>query len=80
MDYQSIIADIIVKQRRYEVKLNDIKPRNRLYEDIGCDSLDVMEIIMTAEKALKVKIPDENIFNIYRVKDLYKLFENTTAK
>ena len=43
-------------------------------KDIGFDSLDVMETIIEAEGAIKIKVKNSQIKNILTVGDIYKLF------
>ncbi len=35
-------------------KLEDIKPESRLKEDIGCDSLDIVELVMVIEEEFNI--------------------------
>ena len=42
-------------------KVEDIKLDSRLVEDLGADSLDVVELIMTFEDEFGVSLPDEEV-------------------
>lgn len=73
-----MVEEIINKAIRQQInKVYDliIKPEDNLYDDLGCDSLDVMEIIMATENLLKVQTSDKEIWKVMTVKDLYNLFE-----
>lgn len=48
------IKNIIVQQLGVDEK--DIKPTSRLIDDLGADSLDLMEIVMLIESKLDVEI------------------------
>ena len=52
----------------------------KLMDELGLDSLDVMEIIMESEGKTGVRIPDKLIHHIYTVEDIYKLFERVDGR
>lgn len=45
-------------------------------DDLGADSLDVVEVLMSIEDEFKVEIPDEEIDNIKTIGDLVAYIEN----
>ena len=45
-------------------------------EDLGADSLDVVELLMSIEDEFSMEIPDEEIENIKTVGDLVTYIEN----
>lgn len=47
-----------------------------LWQDMGLDSLDVMEVIIECEGVAGKSVPNEKINGIKTKDDLYKLFEN----
>ena len=48
---------------------NEITMETSFVEDLGCDSLDIVEIIMGVEDELDIKIPDESVEAIVTVGD-----------
>ncbi len=44
--------------------------------DLGADSLDVVELLMAIEDEFEVEIPDEEIENIKTIGDLVRYIEN----
>ena len=56
-----------------EVKREQITPEARITEDLGADSLDVVDITMQVEETFHVAIPDEQIENVSTVEDLCHL-------
>ncbi len=42
------------------VKVDDVIPTARLEEDLGADSLDVVELSMCVEDDFQIEIPDED--------------------
>lgn len=49
-----------------------IKPESRLVEDLGADSLDMVEMLMTLEDQFGVTISDEEALKIKTVADIAK--------
>jgi len=60
---KSIIAD------QLGVGEDEIKPESSFIEDLGADSLDIVELVMAMEEEFEVKIPDEEAENIKTVGD-----------
>ena len=60
---KSIIAD------QLGVGEDEIKPESSFIEDLGADSLDIVELVMEFEKAFNLQIPDEDAEKIASVGD-----------
>ena len=60
---KNIIAD------QLGVGEDEIKPGSSFIEDLGADSLDIVELVMAMEEAFGVDIPDEEAENIRTVDD-----------
>lgn len=45
-------------------------------EDLGADSLDVVDLIMSLEEEFSLEIPDEDVEKIKTVGDIVKYIEN----
>ncbi|GEL73494.1 acyl carrier protein [Myxococcus sp. AM001] len=60
---KSIIAD------QLGVGEDEIKPESSFIEDLGADSLDIVELVMAMEEEFEVEIPDEEAENIKTVAD-----------
>ncbi|WP_426753249.1 acyl carrier protein [Myxococcus sp. Y35] len=60
---KSIIAD------QLGVGEDEIKPESSFIEDLGADSLDIVELVMAMEEEFEVEIPDEEAENIKSVND-----------
>jgi acyl carrier protein len=45
-------------------------------EDLGADSLDVVEMLMTIEDQFGVTIPDEDVVQLRTVRDIAEYLEN----
>jgi len=67
------IVEILRKQ--LGKKPEDVTPEKRIKEDLGADSLDVVEILMTVEDKYNVTVPDEELMAISTVADLVKMID-----
>ena len=63
----SKVKEIIVKQ--LGVDEARVTPNARFIEDLGADSLDVVELILAFEEAFKIEIPDKDAGNIKAVQE-----------
>lgn len=43
----------------FELNLEDMKPEANIFEDLGLDSLDIVDMVIVLEEAFKFKIRDE---------------------
>ncbi len=60
---KSIIAD------QLGVGEEEIKPESNFIEDLGADSLDIVELVLAMEEEFEIEIPDEEAENIKTVGD-----------
>ena len=58
------------------VSQEDIKPEARFTDDLGADSLDMVELIMEFESEFKVTIPDDDTEEILTVKNAEEYLKN----
>lgn len=68
------IKDIIVEQ--LDVEEDAVTMEASITEDLGADSLDVVDLVMSIEESFDVEIPDEEVENIKTVGDIVKYIEN----
>ncbi|HIU06234.1 MAG TPA: acyl carrier protein [Candidatus Onthoplasma faecigallinarum] len=57
-------------------KKEAITMKSRLVEDLGADSLDVVELIMTFEDEFGVSLPDEDVSKMKTVGDIISYIKN----
>lgn len=60
---KSIIKD------QLDVEEADIKPESTFIDDLGADSLGLVELVLAFEEAFEIDIPDEDTEKIRTVKD-----------
>lgn len=68
------IISIISRQLSIDESL--INKDSNIMEDLGADSLDVVEILIAIEETTGVNVPDEAIVNIHTVGELAEYVEN----
>src|SRR5262249_61606464 len=66
-DIASEVKRIIKEQLDVEEK--DIKPESTFIEDLGADSLGLVELVLAFEEAFEIDIPDEDTEKIRTVQD-----------
>ena len=60
---------------QFDVEEDAITLTTRISEDLGADSLDAVDMLMSLEDEFDVEIPDEEIENIHTVGDLVSYIE-----
>lgn len=70
------IKELIVEQ--LGVDEDDVTSEANIQEDLGADSLDVVDLIQTIEDEYDLSIPDEAVEGIKTVGDIVAYIENNT--
>lgn len=71
------VSEILAEQ--LDAEAGSITADTKLVEDLGADSLDVVDLVMTLEDEFDMEIPDEDIENVRTVGDIVKYLEEHTA-
>ena len=66
IDTQTKLLDLIGKV----LAKKDVRPEHKLREDLGADSLDMLELAMAVEENFNVEIPDETADRFKTVQDI----------
>ena len=66
----SRVTGIVVKQ--LDVDAGEVDPKHSFVDDLGADSLDIVELVMAMEEEFEIEIPDEEAENIKSVGDAIK--------
>ena len=53
---------------------------SEVIDDLGADSLDIVDLVMTLEEEFDTEIPDEDIENLKTVGDIVKYIEDRVAE
>jgi len=59
------------------IDIKKVGDSSRLVEDLGADSLDMIEMLMTLEEKFGVTIPDDKAGNLKTVADIAKFIDET---
>lgn len=66
MEFEKI-REVLASQ--FGIDESAIKPETSIVDDLGADSLDLVELIMAIEEAFDIEIPDDVAENIVTVSD-----------
>lgn len=72
------VREIIVNQ--LELEPEKITLESYFVDDLGADSIDVMEMIMSFEKEFGIEVSEDSLENIKQVKDVVDYFEGRSTK
>ena len=72
------VKDIIVEQ--LGVNADQVTPDAKFIEDLGADSLDIVELVMALEEEFGHEIPDEQAEKLLTVGDVVKYIEDVQQK
>ena len=67
------VKKILVEQ--LDVEESAIAPESSIIDDLGADSLDIVDMVMSLEEEFDVEIPDEEIESMKTVGDIVKFIE-----
>jgi acyl carrier protein len=74
MDILGTIKEILAKQLR--VDIDTIDENTNIVSDLGADSLDVVEMLMTIEEEYGISVPDDVVVTFVTVGDVAAYVEN----
>ena len=72
------IKSIIVEQ--LDADEADVTMEANIQDDLGADSLDVVDLVMSIEDNFDIEIPEEDVSNIKTVGDIVKYIEYKTEE
>lgn len=74
MEMKEKVTEIIANQ--LSVAADKIKGDTNIAEELGADSLDLVEILMSLEDEFGISIPDEAIPEIKTINDIVEFIKN----
>jgi acyl carrier protein len=78
MGVEERIRSIIAQQ--LEVQEEEVVPEASFTDDLGADSLDLVELVMAMEEEFGIEITDEEAERIQSVQDAINFLEERTTK
>lgn len=70
------VKKVVVEQ--LEVSEDEVTPTASFVDDLGADSLDVVELVMALEEEFDIEIPDEDAEKMATVGDSVKYIDDKT--
>ena len=67
------VKEIVAEQ--LGIDKESILPESNILEDLGADSLDVIELLMTLEEEYGISIPDDQIGQVKTISEIVDLIE-----
>ena len=67
------VRDVVVEQ--LSVAPEAVKLESKIIEDLGADSLDVVELVMALEEKFEVEIPDGDAEKLITINDVVSYIE-----
>ena len=68
------VKEVVIEQ--FDCDPAEVKEDSKFIEDLGADSLDVVELVMALEEKFDIEIPDEDAEKILTVADAINYIEN----
>ncbi len=68
MSIEEKVIEIIAQ--KLNLSKDQIKPEASFVDDLGADSLDLVELVMAMEEAFGMEVPDEDAEKLRTVKDV----------
>jgi acyl carrier protein len=75
---ESKVKEIIAKELEVDVK--QLQPEAKFIEDLGADSLDIVELVMALEEEFGLDIPDEDADKLKTVGDALNYLQQHAGK
>ncbi len=73
------VADKVIEliSKQLNRPADEITNDKEIVKDLGADSLDVVEMLMSLEEEFNITVPEEDAVNIKTVGDIVKLIEES---
>jgi len=76
-DLTDRIRTIVSEQ--FGVNMDEVTPDSSILDDLGADSLDVVELVMTLEDVFDIEVPDEAAESIRTIADVERYVAENVA-
>ena len=71
------VTEIIIEQ--LGIAKPEVVPEASFIDDLGADSLDVVEMVMTLEEAFEIEVPDADVETLRTIADVERYIAATVA-
>lgn len=69
-----------ILSEQFDVSIDEITMQTDIAQDLGADSLDVIDILMSVEDEFKIEVPDEDAENVKTVEQMVNYIVNKLGK
>tara|TARA_B000000609_G_C24182476_1_gene360267 strand:+ start:5548 stop:5778 length:231 start_codon:yes stop_codon:yes gene_type:complete len=71
-------SEIVIKlvAEHFDISKDTVKLESDVFDDLGADSLDSIELVLELEKNFDIEVTDDEIDNIRTVQDIVDLVDN----
>ena len=77
MDIEEKVKNVVIEQ--LGVSADEVVPEASFVDDLGADSLDLVELVMVLEAEFSKEIPDEDAEKIQTVQDAINYIKNSSS-
>ena len=74
VDIESKLKKMIASQ--LNIKEEKLEDNAKIIDDLGADSLDIVEMFMTLEEEFEITIPDDKVIELKTVADVVNFVKN----
>ena len=67
-DFKTKLMELVASQ--LGVEIDEVVPEARILDDLGADSLDVVELMMALEESFDITVPDEDVEALATIADV----------
>ncbi len=71
------VRNIVAEQLGVDV--SEVRPDASILDDLGADSLDVVEMVMSLEEAFDIEVPDADVEEMRTVSDIERYVTRAVA-
>jgi acyl carrier protein len=77
MKLEELVSEIIVEQ--LGISKEEIVPEASFIDDLGADSLDIVELVMAIEEKFDIEIPDDDAEKLQTIGDAFAYIRERTG-
>lgn len=74
------VRNLILKLKKKNIIVADIKPEARLIQDLKLDSLDFAELLVLTEQALSAELTHDDLKHLTTIASVVEFFDQHAAK
>jgi acyl carrier protein len=81
MNHSEVIMKVNeLMHKGFEIPVDKLTPGATLFEELGLDSLDAIDMLVHLEENLKIKVDAEKLTTVRTLQDIYNLVESLAVQ